>query len=111
MIAHANTTVAIYRGETVDEFQDPQPADVPVRIGIPASITEKTKRVFSYDDPAPRVVKYWVCRMTANVDIQTNDIIVDERSGARYMMDSTTDVSNPMYSSDMRLDLRRVALT
>jgi len=53
MQAVATTTIAILRGTTTDAYGDEQDTDTPVHTGIPASLTEQSRRVTTRDDPTP----------------------------------------------------------
>lgn len=107
MLALAATTITVYRGTTTDVWGDEQDADTPVYTGIVASITEQSRRVTTRDDPTPRVVRYAVGRVTAGTDITDQDRIVDERTGAVYIVDAVSSMTSPVVAADLRLDLRR----
>lgn len=107
MLAVATTTIAVYRGTTTDAYSDEQDANIPVHTGISASITEQSRRVTTRDDPTPRIVRYAVGRVTAGTDITDQDRIRDERTGAVYIVDAVSQMTNPAVAADLRLDLRR----
>ena len=107
MLALATTRITVYRGTTTDDYGDEQDTDTPVYTGIPASIIEQSRRVTTRDNPTPRIVRYPVGRVTAGTDIQDQDRIRDERTGAVYIVDSVSQMANPAVASDLRLDLRR----
>lgn len=107
MLALATTTLSVFRGTTTDVYGDEQDADTPVATGIRASLTEQSRRVTTRDDPTPRIVRYAVARVTAGTDIQDQDRLRDERTGAVYIVDAVSSMANPAVASDIRLDLRR----
>lgn len=107
MLALATTTLTVYRGTTTDAYGDEQDTDLPVHTGIPASLTEQSRRVTTRDNPTPRIVRYTVARVTAGTDITDQDRVVDERTGAVYIVDAVSQMANPALASDLRLDLRR----
>ena len=107
MLAVATTTLTVYRGATTDAYGDEQDADTPVHTGIPASLTEQSRRVTTRDDPTPRIVRYAVARVTAGTDITDQDRLLDERTGAIYIVDAVSSMTNPAVAADLRLDLRR----
>lgn len=106
-VAIATTTLAILRGTTTDAWGDEQDTDTPVHTGIPASLTEQTRRVTTRDDPTPRIVRYAVARVAAGTDVTDQDRIRDERTGATYSIDAVSSMTNPALTADLRLDLRR----
>lgn len=107
MLALATTRLTVYRGTTTDAYGDDQDTNTPVATGIPASLVEQSRRVTTRDDPTPRVVRYAVARVTAGTDITDQDRLVDERTGAVYIVDAVSSMTSPAVASDLRLDLRR----
>ena len=107
MQAIATTTVSILRGTTTDPYGDERDTDTPVATGIPASLTEQSRRVTTRDDPTPRIVRYAVARVPARTDITDQDRVRDERTGAIYIVDAVSGMTNPAIEVDRRLDLRR----
>lgn len=107
MLALATTTLTVYRGTTTDAYGDEQDTDTPIATGIPASLTEQSRLVTTRDDPTPRIVRYAVARVTAGTDITDQDRVKDERTGAVYIVDAASQMTNPAVASDLRLDLRR----
>jgi hypothetical protein len=106
-VAVATTTLAILRGTTTDAYGDEQDTDTAVATGIPASLTEQTRRVTTRDDPTPRIVRYAVARVRAGTDVTDQDRVKDERTGAIYAVDAVSSMANPALAADLRLDLRR----
>jgi len=107
MQAIATTTVSILRGTTTDAFGDEQDTDTAIATGVPASLTEQSRRVTTRDDPTPRIVRYAVARLPARTDVTDQDRIRDERTGAIYIVDAVSGMANPAFEVDRRLDLRR----
>lgn len=106
-VAIATTSIAILRGTTTDAYGDEADMDTPVHTGIPASLTEQSRRVTTRDDPTPRIVRYAVARVAAGTDVTDQDRIQDERTGAIYSIDAVSSMANPALTADLRLDLRR----
>lgn len=106
-IAIATTTLAVLRGTTTDTWGDEADTNTPVYTGIPASLTEQSRRVTTRDNPTPRIVRYAVARVTAGTDITDQDRVRDERTGAVYIVDAVSQMANPAVAADLRLDLRR----
>ena len=107
MIASATTTLTVYRGTTTDGYGDEQDTDTAVHTGIPASLVEQTRRVTTRDDPTPRIVRYAVGRVTSGTDITDQDRLLDERTGAVYIVDAVSSMTSAAVAADLRLDLRR----
>jgi hypothetical protein len=107
MQAVATTRVSILRGTTTDAYGDEQDTDTPIATGIPASLTEQTRRVTTRDDPTPRIVRYAIARVPAATDVTDQDRLKDERTGAIYIVEATSSMANPASVPDIRLDLRR----
>lgn len=107
MQAVATTKVSILRGTTTDAYGDEQDTDTPVHTGIPASLVEQSRRVTTRDDPTPRIVRYAVARVPASTDVTDQDRLLDERTGAKYIVDAVSAMTNPALAVDRRLDLRR----
>jgi len=107
MQAIATTTVSILRGTTTDAFGDEQDTDTAIATGVPASLTEQSRRVTTRDDPTPRIVRYAVARVVAGTDVTDQDRVRDERTGAIYIVDAVSSMANPAVAADLRLDLRR----
>lgn len=108
MIARANTTISVLRGEIADEYGDFGPKGTPVLRGIQASIIEKSRAVFDYDSPTPRTVHYAIGRVNHGTDIRNNDTVLDEITGVRYLVNSFSTVNSPLVQADMKLDLEIV---
>jgi hypothetical protein len=107
MQAIATTLLTVLRGTTTDGYGDEQDTDTAVATGIPASLTEQSRRVTTRDDPTPRIVRYAIARVAAGTDVRDQDRVRDERTGAVYIVDSPSSMANPALAVDLRLDLRR----
>jgi hypothetical protein len=107
MQAIATTRISILRGTTRDAWGDEQDTDTPVASGIPASLTEQSRRVTTRDDPTPRIVRYAVARVAAGTDVTDQDRVRDDRTGQIYSVDAVSSMANPAAAADLRLDLRR----
>lgn len=107
MLSVATTTLTVYRGTSTDAYGDEQDNDTVAASGIPASLVEQTRRVTTRDDPTPRIVRYAVGRVTAGTDITDQDRIKDEHTGAVYIVDAVSSMTNAAVAADLRLDLRR----
>src|SRR5690242_6493591 len=104
MQAVATTTLSILRGTTTDAYGDERDTNTPIATGVPASLTEQSRRVTTRDDPTPRIVRYAVARVPARTDINDQDRVRDERTGAIYIVDAVSGMANPVFEVDRRLD-------
>jgi hypothetical protein len=107
MQAIATTRISILRGTTTDAYGDEQDTNTPIATGVPASLIEQSRRVTSRDNPTPRIVRYAVARVPARTDITDQDRVLDERTGATYIVDAVSAMANPAMQVDRRVDLRR----
>ena len=107
MQAIATTTISVLRGTETDGFGDERDTDTPHATGIPASLTEQSRRVTTRENPTPRIVRYAVARVPADTDITDQDRVRDERTGATYIVEATSSMANPAATPDIRVDLRR----
>lgn len=102
------TTVAILRGETLDEYGDPVDSDTPVRAGIPVSLIERDRHVFVAAESRMTIVREVTGRARPDVDIREADRLRDERTGSIYLVEAVSRPSSPVGATDVRLVLRRV---
>jgi len=107
MQAVATTLLAVLRGTETDAYGDERDNDTVAASGIPASLTEQTRRVTTREDPTPRIVRYAVARVAAGTDIRDQDRVRDQTTGATYIVDAASTMTNPALAVDLRLDLRR----
>lgn len=104
----ATTTVSVLRGTETDTYGDEQDTIDVVSTGTPASIIEGRQNVLTGADNIPRVVRIFKLRAPAYLDVRRGDRIKDERNGEIYIVDAPVRVQNPAYTTDLRVDLRRV---
>lgn len=118
MIAQATTRVDVFRdadaGQATvdrdvygDEVETPRAAGAAYLADRPASIIEKTRRVYDAADGQFRTVAYLSGRMNGGTDVQTGDILMDLRTGVSYSVTSAVQPMNPVMLPDLRLDLAR----
>lgn len=109
VIAVATTTVSVLRGTTTDPYGDVMDSDTPIVTGLPISIIEQRRKVFTADNPDPRTVRYITGRVGSGTDIRVNDRLKDERTGYVYAVDEIGDPMNPVIATDIQLDLKRTS--
>src|SRR5262252_3354322 len=106
MLARANTTISILRGQTVDTFGDEEPTNTPVATGVLASIIAHTTIATIASQEEPMIMTYVTGRVGYNTDIKVNDRILDERSGVTYTVDSFSAGDYIVAKPDTRLNLK-----
>ncbi|MGW0837548.1 hypothetical protein [Streptomyces prunicolor] len=107
MQAVATTLISILRGTDTDGFGDERDTSTPIATGIPASLVEQSRRVSGRENATPRIVRYAIARVPARTDITEDDRVLDERTGAKYIVDAVSSMANPAVEVDRRVDLRR----
>lgn len=109
MTFFATTTVTIFRGNLdADRYGDIEEGVAPIYSGIPASLIERTRRVFAIDSDQPRTIRYTTGRLTAGlVEIRVGDRIRDEQTGIIYALDSFSSPRSPVHTPDIQLELSR----
>lgn len=101
------TTVSIFRGTTVTAADDVVDSTTPLYTGVLASIMERTRLGVDSNTQEPIVTRFVVGRMVAGIDIQPDDRIQDERTGLYYAVADVGNLSSPVHTPDIRLDLKR----
>lgn len=107
MKAAANCKVTILRGTEANQYNDLVDSDVAVRTGIPASILEQGRRVYLPAEAAFRIIRSYAGRVGAEVDIQKDDRLRDERTGVVYLVTDLADSRSPAHTPDKVLVLSR----
>lgn len=113
----ATTWVDIVRGTVLDDFADetdllPDDADAErVAWEEPASLIERSNNPYSRAGGIDRVVRYATLRVKAVLDsgleIQKGDRVRDRNTGKIWIVDVPSDIQNPAFTADTRVDLRR----
>lgn len=88
--AVANTTMTVLRGTGKNQFGDTIDAGTPVLSGIPVFIGEVTRTVQDPTTPTPRVIRSATAQVPGWCGLQNTDQVVDERTGAKYIVLSVT---------------------
>lgn len=105
------TTIAVLRGTTTDSYDDEQDSTVLAYKHIPATISEVGQIVQTGADGTPRVIRQFVSRIPARLQLLANDRIKDERTGEIYAIENHTSGQNPIFTPERRVNLRRVGDT
>jgi hypothetical protein len=102
------TTVQVLRGTTVDTYGDDADSGTVVASAIPVSIVEGRPAATTPESTHPRVLRSYIGRTRGDRDIRAGDQLQDERSTAKYIVDSATVPASPVRKNDLVLALRRV---
>lgn len=113
MVFLATTRASIYRGQTTPvEGLDPVDNNVTPVAGLeslPASLIEKSRKVYDQTSQQQRTIRWCVGRFTPGTDIRAGDRVKDNRTGIFYVLDElTTKPRSIAGQSDLILDLRIV---
>jgi hypothetical protein len=103
------TTVTILRGTSTDVYGDVTDTATVAASGIPASILEQRKTVFTPADNRVQQVGFFTGRVSQLVDVRIGDRIQDERTSVIYVIDNISTVASPALGNDSRLDLRKAS--
>ena len=107
MLGLANTSVAILRGTTTDDYGDLVDADTPAYTSIPAAIVESSMTVMDPGAQVPRTVRAITCMLPGWADVLNSDRLQDP-SGRIYEIESVEAQPSLGYPPDTILTLRRV---
>jgi hypothetical protein len=110
MLTHPTTTITAYRGSTTDDLGDETDVDTVIVTGVPAHLAETRKTTLDPATGTPRIIRYPTCRIPASRDwgVQPGDRIEDDRTGLRYVVDSSSTSSSIAGPPDTRIDLSAV---
>lgn len=109
MYARPTTTVSILSGSSTDDLGDVLEGTTVSASGVPASILERTKRVFTPTDQRVQTITYYTGRLPAGTAVTVANRVRDDVSGAVYAIDNVSALVSPVMTPDLRLDLRRVS--
>lgn len=108
MYAQATTTVTVRRGTSTDGFGDVVDTGSTVATGVPMSILEQRKAVYTPEDGRVQQVRYYTGRAASDSGIQVGDQLEDA-AGADYVVDDVSAVASPITTGDLRVGLRKVS--
>ena len=107
----ANTTVRILESTPVpedNEWGDETVNDSIAASGVSASITEQTRTVLAPSSGRPRVIRDVVGRVPNGTVVTVDSKVYDETNDRTYAVRSVRQHSNPLYTSEIILELVRV---
>lgn len=111
MWALANRTVAVLRGEATDDYGDPVDVDTSVATGLPASIVERSRRVFDPASDRTQIVRYWTGRLPAGTDVRVGDRLQDEQTSEIFVIQSFSAQQRLVHDGEVRVDLAKIQMT
>lgn len=108
----ANTTISIENTKQLDpDYDEPiDGSDSTVGGPYPASLIER--RIITADpsdNDKPTFLRYAVLRLRSNIVIEVDNIIVDQKTSKRWIVEEVTQLFNPMTGMDLRCQLRRLS--
>lgn len=108
MYAIATCSISILRGEANDlVYGDSYATSQVIATGVAASIIERTQKIVTPGNAAPRIVRSIDGIVGSQTDITDADRIRDEKTGQVYVVVAVIDSALPGMSSDTQLELRR----
>lgn len=87
MLELQSTTLSVFRGRTENAYGDSTDVGIPHLTGIPAALVETAKTVFDQASQRRQTVRTVECRVPSWADINDDDTLMDERTGAYYMIE------------------------
>jgi len=106
-MATANCTCSVYRDVEVDGYADTVDDNTtPTYTEVPASIREQTRRVWDQATATPRVVRSASGRVPAGTDVREADRVVNDQTGATYLVDAVGAPPDVSHGADLYLELR-----
>jgi hypothetical protein len=109
MTVTANTTVTVYRGQSVDAFNDPIDIDAAVYSQQPASILEQSPNSRSRPvEGRTDQVRSYVLRPVRRLVLRKDDRVRDERTGAVYTIDILNTPTSPAGHNTTKAVMRKV---
>lgn len=109
MLIPPTTTVAIYRQTDLDP--DGYVEDVnttPVYSDVPAVISYRSRVVQTPASGTPRQVTTYLCLLPKGTDVQGDDRIQDQRTGAMYNVMGTNALQDYGFPADVSVTLTQV---
>ena len=107
MRARATTTVTIRRGTETNAYNDTVDSTAAVHTGVIAAIAEHSRRVYLPSEQASRVVRSYSARFPPTTDLRKLDRILDERTGAIYLVTEIHQPDSPAITLDVAAELSR----
>lgn len=108
MYAIATCTISILRGTAKDLiYGDSYDTSQVIASGVPASIIERTQKIITPGNAAPRIVRAIDGIVGPATDIADSDRVQDEKTGQIYVVTAVINSALPGMDSDTQLELRR----
>lgn len=109
MLIPPSTSIAISRMTTADGYGDPVDINSdPIATGIPAAMGRTSVRQQNPATGTPRQVTALTCVVPNGTDVQTQDRITDQSTGAIYNVDMVDPGTSYGFTADIVLTLSAV---
>lgn len=109
MLVPPSTTVAISRGTQLDVFGDLTDINsLPIAVGVPAAIGRSSVTSQNDSSGTPRQISTLSCVVPRGTDVQQDDRLTDEVTGAVYNVDRVNVGTSYGFVADMVLTLSAV---
>src|ERR1700722_7874582 len=86
----ANATLSVLRGTAVNDWGDRTNVGTPLYTGIPAALVESSKRSFDRASQRFQTIRTITCMVPSWADILDTDTLLNEATGAAYMVEDIT---------------------
>ena len=103
------TRVTIQRGTATDSYGDEIDSGQVHATGVPVVITEVQQRSFLPDEQRGGVTEQHIIRFRPAVDIREGDRVLDEHTGALYVITDVTTPPSVTGLADIRTTATRIA--
>ncbi len=103
------TTVSIHRGTSTDSYGDEIDSGQVWAEDVPAAITEVRQRSHRRTEQRGELTEQVVIRFRPGVDITEEDRVVDDTTGATYVITDIHQPPSPIGRTDIRAAATRVA--
>ncbi|WP_328937678.1 hypothetical protein OG288_15835 [Streptomyces tauricus] len=102
------TRITVYRGTSTDDWGDESDNYSVHASGVPANMRIKQVKASTESSTLPQQMTTAVCRVRSNRDFNSNDIVLDEKTGDSWQVVSVEKPQHPGKRLDIRLNLLRV---
>ncbi|MFD6094753.1 hypothetical protein ACFVWN_01050 [Nocardiopsis flavescens] len=112
MTTRASTRLTFYRtpedSTATNEWGEPVDEDVPHLTGVLAALQEETVRQWQPSERRLIETQMWVARIRPDLDVRDDDRVQDEKTGARYVIESVHRPTSYIGWRRIRLQLKHI---
>lgn len=83
-----NRRITVMRGTEVNAYGDESDVGVPLYTGVQAALAETTQTAYDSASQRQQIIRGITCKVPNWVDVVTTDTIMDEATGAYYMIEA-----------------------